>query len=104
MLKRPTNSNETSIQERVGRLPANPGTEGLDESRTHEIDPKTAALNGEAWQPEFKLRNLTQAKWMPFDATGQTSRAIPFEFDDYLEPVDWTGRAIHPGKRGQIPA
>jgi hypothetical protein len=27
--------------------------------------------------------------------------AIPFAFDDYLELVDWAGRAVHPKKRGK---
>jgi len=40
---------------------------------------------------------------MPFDGAAQTPWAIPFAFDDYLELVDWTGRACVPGKRGQIP-
>jgi len=34
-------------------------------------------------------------------AEGNT--ALPFEFADYLELVDWTGRAVHPEKRGAIP-
>jgi hypothetical protein len=41
---------------------------------------------------------------MPFDATSRTPWAIPFAFEDYLELVDWTGRAIRSDKRGQIPA
>ena len=39
---------------------------------------------------------------MPFDGTGQTPRAIPFAFEDYLELVDWTGRAIRSDKCGHI--
>ena len=27
---------------------------------------------------------------------------IPFSFTDYLQLVDWTGRQIHPGKRGAL--
>jgi hypothetical protein len=41
---------------------------------------------------------------MPFDATSQTPWAIPFAFADYLELVDWTGRAIRSDKRGYIPS
>jgi len=29
--------------------------------------------------------------------------AIPFQLTDYLELVDWTGRAMREGKRGHIP-
>ena len=39
---------------------------------------------------------------MPFDATTRTNRAIPFAFEDYPELVDWSGRALHPHKRGFI--
>jgi len=31
-------------------------------------------------------------------------RAVPYELRDYLELVDWSGRAIVHGKRGRIPA
>jgi hypothetical protein len=30
-------------------------------------------------------------------------RAIPYEIRDYLELVDWSGRAVVEGKRGSIP-
>ena len=41
---------------------------------------------------------------MPFDATGRTAWAVPFALADYVELVDWTGRAIHPTKRSSIAA
>ena len=47
---------------------------------------------------------MPKAALMPFDAASKTPWAIPFAFDDYLELVDWTGRAIRSGKekiRGQ---
>jgi hypothetical protein len=40
---------------------------------------------------------------MPFDAASQTPWAIPFAFEDYLELVDWIGRAIRSDKRWYIP-
>jgi hypothetical protein len=40
---------------------------------------------------------------MPFDATGRVDWAIPFALDDYLALVDWTGRLVHPHKKGAIP-
>ncbi len=46
---------------------------------------------------------LPAAPLMPFDATARSDWAIPFAFDDYLQLVDWTGRALHPRKRGYIP-
>lgn len=27
---------------------------------------------------------------------------LPFAFNDYMELIDWNGKAIHPGKRGKI--
>jgi REP element-mobilizing transposase RayT len=46
----------------------------------------------------------SEAPLLPFDATARTTWAIPFGYDDYLELVDWTGRAVHLKKRGAIPA
>ena len=40
---------------------------------------------------------------MPFDATGRTAWAVPFALEDYVALVEWTGRAVHPQKRGLIP-
>ncbi len=62
----------------------------------------SSGLVEDAAEPE--VQPLVQAPLMPFDATGQTPWAIPFAFDDYLELVDWTGRALRPDKRGHIAA
>ena len=41
---------------------------------------------------------------LPFqDSTNQKDKAIPFEHNDYLSLVDWSGRAILENKRGSIP-
>lgn len=37
------------------------------------------------------------------DPTANSYSALPFNFPDYLELVDWSGRAIVQGKRGTIP-
>lgn len=42
---------------------------------------------------------------LPFadrDHPGQVSGFLPFHLDDYIDLVDWTGRAARPGKRGRI--
>ncbi len=31
------------------------------------------------------------------------NHGLPFSLDDYLNLVDWSGRAIHPGKKGKMP-
>ena len=47
---------------------------------------------------------------MPFSDQARThktphnsERTIPYELQDYLEVVGWSGRAILEGKRGSIP-
>ena len=42
---------------------------------------------------------------LPFnDKTDNKTSAIPFELNDYITLVDWSGRAILANKRGSIPA
>lgn len=53
--------------------------------------------------PENILAKLPGAPLSPFDATGRFEAAIPFGFEDYVELVEITGRAVHPHKRGHIP-
>jgi REP element-mobilizing transposase RayT len=84
----PEESDYTSIQQRVGRGPAR--VEG----------PEAASGEGPSGDP---VEALPRAPLMPFDATGRTDWAVPYAFDDYLELVDWLGRAVHPAKRGCIP-
>jgi hypothetical protein len=81
MAETPETSDYTSIQERLGAAPAACATMG-----------------------DVLDAPLPQAPLMPFDATGRTAWAIPFAFEDYLELVDWTGRALHPKKKGLIAA
>jgi hypothetical protein len=54
--------------------------------------------------PEAELSKLPEAPLMPFDATGCFEQAVPFGLQEYLELVDTIGRAVHPAKRGAIPA
>ncbi|HKJ87789.1 MAG TPA: transposase [Gammaproteobacteria bacterium] len=84
----PEKSNYTSIQQRLGREP---------------VRVEASADEAEVEDSEDRIGALPKAPLMPFDATGRTAWAIPYAFDDYLELVDWLGRATHPAKRGRIP-
>jgi len=85
----PEDSDHTSIQERIRGASTDEGS-GERVSVGSENEPSPSC-------------DFPPAPWMPFDATGRTPCAIPFDFRDYLELVDWTGRAIRPDKRGFIP-
>jgi len=85
----PEESDHTSIQERIRGVSGKDEPEDVERPK-RESDPS-------------RIHDLPPAPLMPFDATGRTPWAIPFDFRDYLELVDWTGRAIRPEKRGFIP-
>ncbi|PWW46775.1 hypothetical protein DFR36_10350 [Melaminivora alkalimesophila] len=74
----PEASDYTSIQERL-----------QDTAGTAETAPAAPA-------------SLPQAPLMPFDATARTPWAVPFGWHEYAELVDWTGRQVHPHKKGSI--
>ncbi len=124
-------SDYTSIQERLSVLPAaveevvvlaveeNPAEIGPDVPMATEKTPEAVASpvgEAELATPAAKANvtpllalaetaiSLPQASLMPFDATGRTPWAVPFAFADYVELVDWTGRALHPKKKGFLPA
>lgn len=93
MTESPEESDYTSIQQRV-----------------LEQDPKIAA--GEPASIEALSEDLRSAigRLMPFpgqatteEAAANPERIIPYEIQDYLALVDWSGRAIVEGKRGKIP-
>ncbi len=49
-------------------------------------------------------RILKQTELLNFEETGQNEQGIPYAHQEYLDLVDWSGRAIRAGKRGAIPA
>ena len=79
-------SDYTSIQERIIEL-------STSYKNTKTNDDKSASASSEPLKP------LAQ-----FDGAAHlaTQSAIPFHFCDYLQLIDWTGRAIRPDKKGFI--
>ncbi|MDO3387521.1 transposase [Gilvimarinus sp. SDUM040013] len=84
MADTPGSSDFTGVQERLGIEPERPA-ESTDK-------PDTEAP-------------LSLAELMPFSGSehhSHQSNHLPFDLSDYLELVDWTGRAIRDDKRGAI--
>ena len=81
----PEQSDYTSIQER--------------------IKPKFSLQNAIASQTDIYDFELALKPLLHFDdvINDQNQNGIPFSFTDYLQLVDWTGRAIVDNKRGSIP-
>ena len=81
----PEQSDYTSIQER--------------------IKPKFSLQNAIASQTDILDFELALKPLLHFDdvINDQNQNGIPFSFTDYLQLVDWTGRAIVDNKRGSIP-
>lgn len=94
-------SEYTSVRYRITGCPSDRigGGEGL-QAENKQVDQAAC----DAGHLKFDgLNELPLAELMPFDPGGQCSGAIPFALMDYLEFVDYLGRAVHPGKRGYIP-
>src|SRR6056297_1545893 len=75
------------------------------EQRILEQNPKIASQVPEAMEKLPEDLQTAIGKLMPFadQAPKNPERAIPYEIQDYLELVDWSGRAVIEGKRGSIP-
>jgi len=88
MAETPEESDYTSIQQRV-----------------LEQDPKIAAREKSSIEALPEDLRSALGRLMPFSdqAPKDPERSIPYQLQDYLELVDWSGRAIIEGKRGKIP-
>ena len=88
MAQTPEMSDYTSIQQRIV-----------------EQDSKIAAGDKAALNEIPEDLRTAIGRLMPFtdEVPDDPERAIPYEIRDYLELVDWSGRAILEGKRGSIP-
>jgi len=51
----------------------------------------------------FRTCALESIQQEAYQAPDDPAHAIPYHLQDYLELVDWSGRAIIEGKRGKIP-
>lgn len=97
----PEDSEHTSIQARIQHRDAEQAPpDSLLNRHTPEL---SGAVNEEPMQAIPLIDSLPQAALLPFDGSGQHARAIDFSYLDYLEWVDYIGRAVHPDKRGSIP-
>ena len=62
-------------------------------ARKKNCDDKSASTWSEPLKPLAKFEGATHLA---------TPSGIPFHFCDYLQLIDWTGRAIRPDKKGFI--
>ena len=88
MAETPEESHYTAIQQRI-----------------LERDPDIAGGTSEVIEklPEDLQTAIGKLKPFADQAPDNSERAIPYEIRDYLELVDWSGRAVIEGKRGSIP-
>lgn len=49
------------------------------------------------------FRDVVVFQVMPFSESMADEHALPFRYRDYLDLVDWSGRAIRTNKKGRIP-
>lgn len=99
----PEQSEYTSIKQRIEKIKGIGDPTDIP-SPTPETNkrgnPNTPA---DSLKSEEQLTQLSKAPLMPFEATEILPASIPYAFVDYLELVDYLGKAIHPTKRGSIP-
>ncbi|RNE89450.1 transposase [Marichromatium sp. AB32] len=79
-----------------------PATHPPSPAVTDHADSSPDARSTHLW--ETVLDRLPPAPLLPFGNPAEVPAAIPFTFDGYLTLVDSLGRALHPRKRGAIPA
>ncbi len=90
-------SKSASVRCRTRSIPRSP-------PQSPPVSLPPSALEGETLRTEEETQALPKIPLMPFDATARTPWAVPFAFEDYLELVDWTGRALRSDERGHIAA
>jgi len=83
MADTPEGSDYTSIQQRIAA-----------------VDCANQAITAMPDEPEDLSEVIPRL--MGFSGRLDDDHGLPCELKDYLELVDWSGRAIHPNKRGKI--
>ncbi len=102
----PEDSDFTSVQERIRGF-----MEREDAKGQGVVGGAFAGYSDDALPSPLTMRENVQSTEIPAaplarflqSATDQES-PLPFSFADYLDLVDWTGRAVRADKRGAIPA
>ena len=99
-------SDHTSIQERIkAYVRTREGRPEADEPPSLLAESTPAMSTESGMEQENGESVVLSAPLVEFTGTtGETGSGLPFHFSDYLELVDWTGRAIRSDKRGYIPA
>src|SRR6056297_4192293 len=89
----PETSDYTSIQQRIAAWRTKSTSASAPARKTAENPSRKADLNDEI----VRLLEFRD------DSSDSAANAIPYSTTDYLELVDWSGRAIVEGKKGSIP-
>jgi hypothetical protein len=98
-------SDNTSIQERIkAYVQSRESHPEADEIPSSPSDTSPVVSTELGSEQENRESALTAAIMVEFTGTGEdVESGLPFHFSDYLELVDWTGRAIRENKRDFIP-
>ncbi len=105
MAKGLMDSDFTSIQRRIeGRYDVESLPESEQTNLVEDLGVESTDKVDNAPQQVFleRLSKIPLARLMPFFSGADVDNNIPFIKEDYLEFVDYLGRAVHPTKRGVI--
>ena len=74
----------------------------IQERLAHFNTPEQQSNTNQSTEENYNNSNRQQPpKLKPFSVYAQTN-TLPFNLMDYIELVDWTGRQVHPKKKGYI--